>query len=163
LGSVGTREQLEVWELIKDKQVSTPALDEIIANVLNPVTGQMSLLNLYIDSDDELMRLELIAMVRVKLQRSKKLLHLVSNQSNASFLESVGNNLNHAGNLSTSELTHYVLKIFDQLKNQSGPVSDILSKGVESKKSGSPITAVVTDCVNQLITVIPKMVNQKVA
>jgi hypothetical protein len=65
--------------------------------------------------------------------------------------------------LSTSELTHYVLKIFDQLKNQSGPVSDILSKGVESKKSGSPITAVVTDCVNQLITVIPKMVNQKVA
>ncbi|MFY7887054.1 MAG: hypothetical protein ACOVOV_19635 [Dolichospermum sp.] len=163
LGSVGTREQLEVWELIKNKQVSTATLDEIIANVLNPVTGQMSLLNLYIDSDDELMRLELIAMVRVKLQRSKKLLHLVSNQGNASFLESVGNNLNHAGNLSTGELTHYVLQIFDQLKNQHGPVSEILNKGVESKKSGNPMSSVVADCVNELITVIPKMLNQKVA
>lgn len=161
LGSVGTREQLEVWELIKDKQVSTPALNEIIANVLNPVTGQMSLLNLYIDSGDELMRLELIALVRVKLQRSKKLLHLVSD--NSQFLESIGNNLNHTGNTSTGELTHYVLQIFDQLKNQHGPVSDILNKGVESKKSGNPMSTVVTDCVNELITVIPKMLNQKVA
>ena len=161
LGSVGKEEQLEVWELIKDKQVSTPALDEIIANVLNPVAGQMSLLNLYIDSSDELMRLELIALVRVKLQRSKKLLHLVSD--NSQFLESIGNNLNHTGNTSTGELTHHVLQIFDQLKNQHGPVSDILSKGVESKKSGNPMSIVVTDCVNELITVIPKMLNQKVA
>ena len=161
LGSVGKEEQLEVWELIKDKHVSTPALDEIIANVLNPVAGQMSLLNLYIDSSDELMRLELIALVRVKLQRSKKLLHLVSD--NSQFLESIGNNLNHTGNTSTGELTHHVLQIFDQLKNQHGPVSDILSKGVESKKSGNPMSIVVTDCVNELITVIPKMLNQKVA
>jgi hypothetical protein len=56
-----------------------------------------------------------------------------------------------------------VLQIFDQLKNQHGPVSDILSKGVESKKSGNPMSIVVTDCVNELITVIPKMINQKVA
>ena len=163
LGSVGTREQLEVWELIKDKQVSTPALEEIIANCLNPVAGQMSLLNLYVDRDDELVRLELIAQVRTKLKLSKKLLHLVSNQGNATFLESIGNNLNHTGNTSTGELTHHVLQIFDQLKNQHGPVSDILSKGVESKKSGNPMSIVVTDCVNELITVIPKMLNQKVA
>jgi hypothetical protein len=163
LGSVGKEEQLEVWELIKDKQVSTPALDEIIANVLNPVAGQMSLLNLYVDRDDELVRLELIAQVRTKLKLSKKLLHLVSNQGNATFLESIGNNLNHTGNTSTGELTHHVLQIFDQLKNQHGPVSDILSKGVESKKSGNPMSIVVTDCVNELITVIPKMINQKVA
>jgi hypothetical protein len=161
LGSVGTREQLEVWELIKDKQVSTPALDEIIANVLNPVAGQMSLLNLYIDSSDELMRLELIALVRVKLQRSKKLLHLVSD--NCKFLESIGNNLNHTGNTSTGELTHHVLQIFDQLKNQHGPVSDILNKGVESKKSGQSMADVVSNCVNELIAAIPKMINQKVA
>jgi hypothetical protein len=161
LGSVGTREQLEVWELIKDKQVSTPALDEIIANILNPATGQMSLLNLYIDSDDELIRLELIALVRVKLQRSKKLLHLVS--GNSQFLESIGNNLNHTGNTSTGELTHYVLQIFDQLKNQSGPVSDILSKGVNAIKSGQSMPDVITVCVNELITVIPRMINQKVA
>jgi hypothetical protein len=93
LGSVGKEEQLEVWELIKDKQVSTPALEEIIANCLNPVAGQMSLLNLYVDRDDELVRLELIAQVRTKLKLSKKLLHLVSNQGNATFLESIGNNL----------------------------------------------------------------------
>ena len=161
LGNIGSREQLEVWELIKDKQVSTPALNEIIANVLNPVTGQMSLLNLYIDSGDELMRLELIALVRVKLQRSKKLLHLVSD--NSQFLESIGNSLNHTGNTSTGELTHYVLQIFDQLKNQHGPVSETLNKGVESKKSGNPMSTVVTDCVNELIAVIPKMLNQKVA
>ena len=163
LGSVGKEEQLEVWELIKDKQVSTPVLNEIIANVLNPVAGQMSLLNLYVDRDDELVRLELIAQVRTKLKLSKKLLHLVSNQGNATFLESIGNNLNHTGNTSTGELTHHVLQIFDQLKNQHGPVSDILSKGVESKKSGNPMSIVVTDCVNELITVIPKMLNQKVA
>jgi hypothetical protein len=160
LGSVGKEEQLEVWELIKDKQVSTPALDEIIANVLNPVAGQMSLLNLYIDSSDELMRLELIALVRVKLQRSKKLLHLVSD--NSQFLESIGNNLNHTGNTSTGELTHHVLQIFDQLKNQHGPVSDILNKGVESKKSGQSMADVVSNCVNELIAAIPKMI-QKVA
>ena len=163
LGNIGTREQLEVWELIKDKQLSNKALDEIIANILDPVSGQMSLLNLYVDRDDELVRLELIAQVRTKLKLSKKLLHLVSNQGNATFLESIGNNLNHTGNLSTSELTHYVLEIFDQLKNQHGPVSETLNKGVKSKKSGNPMSTVVTDCVNELITVIPKMINQKVA
>ena len=165
LGSVGTREQLEVWELIKGKQVSSKALDEIIANILNPVSGQTSLFNLFNQDsqENELTKLELVAQVRVKLQRSKKLLHLVSNQGNSQFLESIGNNLNKAGNLSASELTHYVLEIFDQLKNQRSPVSEILNKGVESKKSGQSMTDVVSVCVSELITVIPKMINQKIA
>ena len=165
LGSLESREQLEIWEIIKGKTVSTKALDEIISNILNPVSGQTSLFNLFNQDsqDDELTKLELVAQVRVKLQRSKKLLHLVSNQGNASFLESVGNNLNHAGNLSASELTHYVLQIFDQLKNQHSPVSEILNSGVECKKSGKSMTTIVDDCVSQLITVIPKMINQKVA
>jgi hypothetical protein len=165
LGSVGAREQLEVWELIKGKQVSSKALDEIISNILNPASGQTSLFNLFNqdNQDNELLRLELVAQVRVKLQRSKKLLHLVSNQGNSQFLEAIGNNLNHTGNLSASELTHYVLQIFDQLKNQHSPVSEILNKGIEAKKSGQAMSDVVSDCVSQLITVIPKMINQKVA
>jgi hypothetical protein len=163
LGSIGVREQLEVWELIKEKQISSKALDEIISNILNPVNGQTSLFNLFNQDtqNDELTKLELVAQVRVKLQRSKKLLHLVSNQGNATFLESIGNNLNHTGNLSATGLTDYVLEIFDQLKNQVSPVSGILDKGVENKKSGADLTDVVTDCVNQLITIIPKMINKK--
>ena len=158
LGSISAKEQLEVWELIKDKEISNKALDEIIANILNPETGQMSLLNLYVDSSDELQRLELIALVRVKLQRSKKLLHLVTD--NSQFLESIGNSLNHTNNSSTVSLTHYVLQIFDQLKNQSGPVSDILSKGVNAIKSGQSMPDVTTVCVNELITAIPRMINK---
>jgi hypothetical protein len=165
LGSVGQREQLEVWETIKGKQITTKALDEIISNILNPVSGQTSLFNLFNQDtqQDELTRLELISLTRVKLQKSKKLLHLVSNQGNISFLETIGNNLNKSGNLSASEITNYVIDIFDQLKNQVSPVSDIINQGVLDKNSGKSWEVVASDCVSSLISIIPGMINQKVA
>jgi len=159
LGEISWQQQKEVWEQFANRQISAKALDEIVQNILNPATGQTLLFSLDI-SEDEIVKAELTAQVKTKLQKSRKLLSLVT--KNDLFLESIGNNLAREQNLTTSEIAHYVLQIFDQLKNQKSPVSDVLNQGVIAKKNGTEIKLVVDDCVNQLIAVIPQMINQKI-
>lgn len=158
-GAISWQQQKEVWEQFANKQISAKALDEIIQNIVNPATGQTSLFNLEV-SEDDMVRAELTAQVKTKLQNSKKLLGLVV--KNDLFLESIGNNLAREQNLSAGEVTNYVLQAFDQLKNQKSPVSDVLNQGVLSKKEGKGIKSVTDDCVNQLIAIIPQMINQKI-
>ncbi|HLP87669.1 MAG TPA: hypothetical protein VK184_03550 [Nostocaceae cyanobacterium] len=160
LGGLGSREQLEIWTSIKDKKVSSEALNEIIKNIQDAQTGQMSLFNLMTEGnrEQELQRLELIAQIRKRLVKSQKLLKLVSNEANVQKLEAIGNALNKQGNKAAKKSTETILGVFDQLKNQAGAVADILAQGMEQLKAAS-LENVAEDCVLNLTIAIPEMLN----
>jgi len=158
LGRLPKDRQSEVWEIIKDKDISATALEEVVENILNPASVDLlSLLGQASQQEEELIKSEIAGLVREKLRRSRKLLQQVSNSCNSDFLEGIGNNLNRGNNRNTSELVGQILGIFDQLKGLNSPISQILADGVRLVKSGKSVEEAATRCVNALIKIIPAM------
>ena len=99
---------------------------------------------------------ELTAHVRSRLSREKKLFGLVSKSKAASELERGGNTIDTEKSKGISDQASQVLGVFDQLKNQSGPVSSAINKAVERIANGDNQKQVQDDLHKQLLTEIPQ-------
>jgi len=104
---------------------------------------------------------ELTAHVRSRLSREKKLFGLVSKSKAASELERGGNTIDTEKSKGISDQASQVLGVFDQLKNQSGPVSSAINKAVERIANGDNQKQVQDDLHKQLLTEIPQALGIK--
>ncbi len=87
-----------------------------------------------------LARMELAAEVRKMLASDRKLFGTVGRQ--AGRLEGAGNTIDRAGAREISQQANRGLAAFDQLKYVSGPVNDLLNRGVEEVLTGAKPSAV---------------------
>lgn len=162
----GMREQLEVAELIKQheakRKITTELIAELCDTVVNAGSNQQTLFDLFGNQDKNtqeraLTRLQLIATVRNELKKSKRLYKTVANQNNAERLESVGNFINTEINASVANQATTALGVFEQLKNQNSPVSDLLNKATEKIMGGGKTKDVETDLIKELNSAIAAM------
>lgn len=99
---------------------------------------------------------EVTAEVRKRLSREKKLFGVVSKSKAAKELEKAGNQIDTDKSREISEQAGQVLGVFDQLKNQSGPVSSAINRAVERIANGENKKVVTDDLHKQLVEQIPE-------
>lgn len=166
LGALDMRGQLEVTRLITQQEakkikLTNDLISEIIANVTNANDNQGTLFDLFGGNQDNqaiaLARLNLIANVRKELAKNKKLYASVANEDNAARLEFIGNRINTNVNKSVSDQTGSVLGVFEQLKNQSGSVSDLINEATTKMMDGEDSKIIQNTLVKELNLTISKM------
>lgn len=166
IGSVDLKDQLPLVDLInkqeaKKRKITNDVILELIDTIKNAVTQQQTLFDLFGSCESSqnlaLTKLELMAKVRSTLAKNKRLYSLVAKSDNAQKLEQLGNVLNMTANASVSEQSELVLRVFDDLKNKSGKISQILNDGTSQIERGEPIKKVQETIVDKLVIEIPKL------
>ena len=99
---------------------------------------------------------ELQAAIRQRLSREKKLFGVVSKSKAAQDLAKAGNRIDTERSKDISDQAGQVLGIFDQLKNQAGPVSERINKAAERIANGEDKRKVTDELQKQLIEEIPQ-------
>jgi hypothetical protein len=163
LGSLAIPEQLQVMKLVKvqekKRKITNEVLVELIDCVKNAPIQQQTLFDLFgsneVSQSLALEKLNLTANIRTQLSKNKRLFALVNR--NAKSLEEFGNVVNLTANDGVSQESALVLGLFDQLKHQSGEVSELINQGVIKLTNGESMKAATDWVINQLIVEIPRL------
>ncbi|PSB26197.1 hypothetical protein [Stenomitos frigidus] len=108
-----------------------------------------------VEQNNAIERASLQAEVKKKLSRAKNLFGTVSSSRAASELEQAGNKIDVDTSHQISKDAELALKVFDQLKNQTGPVSDAINRATERIASGEDRRKVTNDLHQEILTTIP--------
>lgn len=128
IGSVNKELQKELHDLIlKDKRSLTKAiLDELVNLVKSSQSDQGSLFDLFgnsVTQSNAVQKSELIAYIKQRLTTEKTLLSKVSKSKNKQILESANSSIDSVTASSRADQSDSVLRLFEQLKLESGDVS----------------------------------------
>jgi hypothetical protein len=147
-------------EAKRGRKLTNDVVRELADTVTSAGTKQESLFDLFGSSTNTrnlaLEKAELTAAVRQRLSREKKLFGVVSKSQAAEDLARAGNVINTQGSKDVSENAARVLNVFDQLKNQSGPVSSALNAASERIANGEDPKKVRDDLHKHLLQEIPR-------
>lgn len=118
---------------------------------------QMTLFGLEDNSRNlALEKAELLADVRRRLSREKRLFGLVSKTKAAKDLQKGGNKIDVEQSGKISQQADFVLNVFDKLKNQSGVVSETVNSAAKRIANGEDSKKVRDELHKQLLQEIPK-------
>ncbi len=108
-----------------------------------------------VEKSNAVERASLQAEIKKKLSRAKNLFGTVSSSRAASELEQAGNKIDVDASHQISKEAELALNVFDQLKNQTGPVSDAINRATQRIASGEDRRKVTNDLHQEILTTIP--------
>jgi hypothetical protein len=139
--------QREIGKMLRSrKSVSDGTLNEYVQSLAVSETINQGTLDVFGNKetvDTGLTRAELANGLRRKLAKERSLFATVSKSRAAEALqEKAGNVINQAESATVASEAAQVLRVFNQMKNQSGPISAALNSAAARVQSGEPLTAV---------------------
>lgn len=163
LGELDLKSQIEVWNLCKGRKRITNELIRELATVVNNAPTHTELLfDLFGKGEEErslaMTKLELTAKVRASLLKDKRLYSLAVRGDNANRLESVGNQIAIRETAKARDSASLILEVFDRLKGQTSPISEVLNSGAMMIAQGEKMANTTKLVVNRLVELIPSLV-----
>lgn len=146
-------------ETKKGRKITNDVIRELADTVSSAPKHQETQFSLFGASESSrnlaLEKAEIMADVRKRLSRDKKLFGLVSKSKAASELERGGNQIDKARSRDIADQSSQTLAIFDQLKNQSGVVSAAINRATERIANGENKKQVNDELYKALLSDIP--------
>jgi tape measure domain-containing protein len=141
--------QLLEKELKRGKKINNDVLKELIDVVKsssNQTEQQTTLFGIEETTKNlALEKAQLQASVRRTLGKDSRLFGTVAKQTSASALERGGNTINVQQSAAIAEQSTNALKVFDQLKDKAGEISNLLNEGAKRLASGENVRKVESD------------------
>lgn len=160
-------EQRSLVDLIdKEAKKGRKLTNDVVKELTDTVksSGQQSETQLSLFGAEEVTRslaiekAQLQASIKTRLGREKKLFGTVGKSKAAKDLERAGNVIDIESSQKISKDAARVLGVFDQLKNLSGPVSDLINEAASRVAAGESIKKVEAELYERIITELPKVV-----
>ncbi|OJJ13859.1 hypothetical protein BI308_25480 [Roseofilum reptotaenium AO1-A] len=136
--------------------------DTVRASETNSVT-QMSLFGLeVINQSTAIYRAEVQAGIKRQLRRESRLFKTVGNSRNAEELQKGNNHIDQQTSQAISSQAETVLRHFDLLKNQVGPISSAINHCVTQLANGKPKSEAIRECLMLISSEVEAMYNAKI-
>jgi len=157
--------QAKLVELIdhetkKGRKITNDVVSELASMVQSAPKHEEQQMTLFGVEDNSrnlaLEKAELLADVRRRLSREKRLFGLVSKNKTAKDLQKGGNTIDVEQSGKISQQADFALNVFDKLKNQSGVVSDVVNSAAKRIANGEDNRKVRDELHRQLLQEIPK-------
>lgn len=146
----------------KGRNVTNAVIGELVDTIKASSTVQTQTLDLFGSSvAEQSLAMEvasLQALVKRRLGRDKKLFGTVGRSTAAKDLERGGNAINIDQSVKIAEQAEIGLRVFDQLKNTTSPVSTILNDGARRIANGEPRKTVEQEIYSEIGKILPSLV-----
>lgn len=151
--------QRELFKMVESrKNVTNDVLSGLIDGVKAAEVSVQEQFDLFGSSEvavsNALERAEMQAAIKKRLSREKKLFGVVSKQRNAEDLAEAGNRINVEGSQAVSRDASQAMAVFDQLKNQSGGISNLLNEASNGIRNGGDRDKIEAKLYKDIVTMI---------
>lgn len=153
-------QQSQLLKLIEQssRSVTLEMIGELADTVRNSQSNSVTQFTLFgletFNQSTALYRAEVQSAIKRQLRKEKRLFSTVGNRRNASQLEKGNNHIDCDSSQQISSKAEQALRVFDLLKNQSGPISDAISNCVTQLLDGKSKANAIAECLDRVCRVI---------